>query len=467
MNRRTLLAGLAGTATASLAGCSLFEQEGPGGTRTVNPALEGTPTVTESVGWTVRVPGVQWFRRAGDRLTVIAGADEQARLLGLDVATGDEVWRHDLTQRPVLGVPRPDVVTAYEHEAGQLHVYEAADGTERWRADGAASYPIWWNSDLGVFAEFGDDPIQLTGRTTANGTARWERVVGRIEAQSENILLVRESESTQAPVEIGALDARTGDCRWTASLGFDTEPSAVADVVKETAVVLGADGTVVGLDLTDGRRRFRTHIDVPLTTSWSVVAERSLYLGYVPLSDDPDVDAGGLAKIDVADGAVSWSRTVTGPVTRPFRSTANRLYASRWETVDGPARLLAIDGATGETLWTHIATPLSFQAPRIVGRDDVLVALDQSGQRRWAAKPAVTDGLVRDQPPYSPRSRGVAVTEDATAVIGEGGLVSYDRESGDLRRRATTLGRVTVDRSRVIDATAYLRVGDRLHAIPV
>ncbi|WP_435066543.1 PQQ-binding-like beta-propeller repeat protein [Haloplanus sp. C73] len=163
-------------------------------------------------------------------------------LVALDAADGETVWRYDSSPTGVPAVHGSGLFVPLEERLAHLD----GDGAERWTADVDASHPA-----------------VADGRVVASG--REETV---------------------------ALDAATGERRWSASVDAETHP-----VVADGTVYLGAYGGVTALVLDDGSERWHVdrgggrHFSAPVVTPETVYAvERPVEVGDATFALDRAAD---------------------------------------------------------------------------------------------------------------------------------------------------------------------------------
>ncbi|WP_327053516.1 outer membrane protein assembly factor BamB family protein [Halomicrococcus gelatinilyticus] len=187
-----------------------------------------------------------------------------------------------------------------------------------------------------------------------------------------------------------ALDPSSAERRWRAG----SYPDPRRPVVAEDAVfVVSGRGRVRALDLNDGSELWRTTIREP-TVNAPAVANGRLYL----------TDRWNVYAFDTTTGARVWRRPTETPVGTPPVVAGRTLYVQT-ELSAGP--LLALDAATGETLWTapygnRNSTPVVAGDTLYLPSHYDLYALDiATGAERWrfeaagsVSTPVVADGRV-------------------------------------------------------------------------
>lgn len=339
-------------------------------------------------------------------------------------------------------------------------------------------------TETGTTESTEEEPTESEPEPQEPGNTRWER---RLRAPTETGVTVTGERALVGAADdrIRAFDAADGSVAWSATL--PSEPSGDVVVADGTAYGTTFRGTVA-VDASTGRERWRGGFGGRPTP---LVADGALYA--------PDNDE-MVRAVDVADGSVRWTFEAAGgnPLTpvlvdgtlvfgglEGFEWTdgSGRLYgldpetgAERWrrEFPDGPLgyesslaaldgtvflsvrgeRLLAVDPATGETVWERAdADDL-----RVV--DGRLLVLGQLGERdpgsgewRWR----LDDGRVRQLSYDASRAQvvGYDVEGDAVQVVdpAAGSRVrGYEYEAADYVTGVEVVGDTAV----VADGT-YVR----------
>ncbi len=259
-----------------------------------------------------------------------------------------------------------------------------------------------------------------------------ECLVGnRTPALASGLLLL----TCDAP-KLVALDARTGEVRWTAELaGSGLLTPSVADGVA----YVGTSGkTFDAIELATGKSRWSVPLD---TIRWSAIADGRVYVG---------VTDGRYVGLDPADGSIDW--TWTSPIADDdlvgtvLDGTAYLSGTSNW--------LYAVNLADASTAWSIRGTADRFTVPAVtddsvvVGSQPVapMVAFDRAtGKERWrysgesgdqVAPASIADGIV-----YAPS------TSD--------GFFAFDVASGDVLWRADT-GTVDGQAPAIVGSVVYV-----------
>lgn len=262
--------------------------------------------------------GATWAPVAADPIVVLTGGTE---LVGLDGASGEEVWRTDLGAAVAVQPVRCGAVVVVALAGGSVEAVEAATGTLRWR--------------------------HHLGAPPAAGLAGWEErvVVG-------------------AGAAVVAIDTADGRRRWATKL-----PTAPVQLCRAGGhlVVATAGGTLHGLDLGRGRQRWWLRTG-PAADPPPCAVDDAVWL----------VAGGGrLARLASGTGAVT-ATVAPGLVIAGMAAHRQRLLV----TTAGPPRLLAL-GADGELRWAR-ELPAVCPAPAVVG-DRVAVVEPSGALRWFAA----------------------------------------------------------------------------------
>jgi eukaryotic-like serine/threonine-protein kinase len=188
-----------------------------------------------------------------------------------------------------------------------------------------------------------------------------------------------------------ALDARSGRERWRFRTGgrLRARPALVAS----SLYVQSDDGWLYRLDANRGTRRWRVRVmpdsvvRVPIDQPGSrydfyasavTAANGSLFVG---------THAGRVLALDPATGETLWEATTGGPVLSAPGVAGGRVFVGSYD-----GRVYAFDAFDGHALWTHdtgapvTSTPVPEQGVVVVGsRSYDLFGLDAaSGDVRWA-----------------------------------------------------------------------------------
>ncbi|HKY67533.1 MAG TPA: PQQ-binding-like beta-propeller repeat protein, partial [Acidimicrobiales bacterium] len=191
---------------------------------------------------------------------------------------------------------------------------------------------------------------------------------------------------------VRALDAATGDERWTHDLGGGYVGGALA-VGDDHAYVGTFDARIVALDRTTGEPAWETDLDAhpkavvfgsPVTADGLVLAGVGSYEVFAP--GDPPTFRGSVVALDAATGDEAWRFAVTdeaageGPGVSVWSSPAvdldrGALYIGTGQAYSQPAparsdSLLALDLATGRELWhTQFTAGDAWSIAETTGKD--------------------------------------------------------------------------------------------------
>ncbi len=255
---------------------------------------------------------------------------------------GDVRWEATVTDatRGVHGTPAVANGVAYVGAYdGALSAWDLDAGDRRWRtplADAIGSSPVYYNGVCYIAVEFSTPSGSVAAVDAATGEERWT-----------------DSRPTDHPHSTIAIDRRAGRLvvgsndgvcyAWTfpeleRTWTFPTDgaikgPVATADGL---AVFGSWDGTVYAVDLADGTERwsFATDADV---MSAPAVADGDVYVG----SHDRHVYA-----LNAATGTERWRFDADGWVIGAVTRTPEHVLAGSYNS-----RLYAIDARSGEEAW--------------------------------------------------------------------------------------------------------------------
>ncbi|MEZ3116977.1 hypothetical protein RYH80_13765 [Halobaculum sp. MBLA0147] len=521
MRRRALLraGGLAGL--ASLAGCTgLLGGAAPdgGGTPTVNPALDGSPTPQDGVAWSVAAPDLDRLYTDGAGHFVLASAtDGRYRHRAVDARTGERVWAFDLPDDRFVS-PRGGVLVAdsgFGDETDTVRVFDPENGTELWRRERSTHVETVVEGTVVLVPSRDETPEEpvVVGVDARSGEESWRlreprEVVWRAEATA-TVVTLADASAPRAPLsaaatetrsatpktdstatepettssatptgtetgfgedgetELRARDPRTGRLLWATRLPDGTTDARVTAPTAETLLVWGGDRVVV-VDAETGRVRGRGTVPAQVDGYGGHVADGHLVTGDWEYRDATEPPA-TVVFLSLADAAV---RTVTTPAVR--EAAVGGAVADRGvvTTVGRPGEATVVCRDTdGDERWRRSGVALAAtEAGPVLGIDGAVLAVDWDGTERWR------DDLPFDEPfrTYTAapeRVEGVFVyaADERVVAHAETGVVSWTLTDGT--RRTLVTGLTPADREdahrRWTTDVAAATLGDRLVGIPL
>jgi len=255
---------------------------------------------------------------------------------------GDVRWEATVTDatRGIHGTPAVANGVAYVGAYdGALSAWDLDSGQRRWRTplgDAIGSSPVYYNGVCYIAVEFSTPSGSVEAVDAATGEVRWT-----------------DSRPTDHPHSTVAIDrdagrlvvgSNDGVCyAWTfpgleRAWTFATEGAIKGPVTTTDGLaVFGSwDSTVYGVDLADGTERwsFAAEADV---MSAPAIADGTVYVG----SHDRNVYA-----LDAASGTEQWRFDANGWVIGAVTRTREHVLAGSYD-----GRLYAIDAASGEQSW--------------------------------------------------------------------------------------------------------------------
>jgi len=280
---------------------------------------------------------------AGDQVYLTTGAG----VFALALRDGTERWRvSDLTPAttasttgtgdelapPVVGDGRVYLAT----DAGVVALH-TDDGSTAWRATDAAATGVPSTSGDTLLVPTADG---LAGIGVSDGRRRWTTDVdATLPAVVDETVVVAGDETV-------ALDATTGDRRWSAPVRTETHPVAV-----DGTVYLGTYEGIVALDLDDGRERWRVDRGSGRTFSAPIITPETIYAVERP-GEAPDAT---FALDRTGDGPPDprWCSYVgEGAVTAAAGGHALAVQSGPSDR-RAPPRLVAFTERFGEATWGY------------------------------------------------------------------------------------------------------------------
>jgi outer membrane protein assembly factor BamB len=303
-------------------------------------------------------------------------------------------------------------------------------------------------------------PHQIASEPTkATPTAVWTHAVdgwGEPAVDGDSIYLLTREHA------VAAVDATTGAVRWRVTTGGGGDGILGSAIHAAGDVVVAADGDLIGLDRRDGRSR------------WRFAGGGGGAIGpFLGSADSTAVLVGSadgrLFSLERATGRVRWTRRVGGSTVIVFApARAERSVVTAYRSRDGkPAGGVVALDESGRRRWEHRLPPAvaPIGAPAIVGTR-VAVAGSDGRIRTWdtdsgragpvlpAPAGVAVDGFCHVRPLVA--SRGLLISGSSIGVA-----VAHDIETGTERWRYVADQDVAILRLRTDGETIYASLTDR------
>lgn len=356
-------------------GDTVYVQEGSGVVVAVNRRNGVVRWRSKAYGFNIGPFGVAV---ADGRLFALAGA---TGVVALDAESGDELWVHQVTSTPSMGIDIQPVVfdglvivstvpislrgIYAPGDRGIVHALDAATGEQRWTFD-TVKGDLWSHPEVNSGGGAWYPPaIDTARRLVLVGVANPAPFPGTAEYPNGSS---RPGPNLYTDSAV-ALDLDTGALRWYHQVHphdlFDRDlvHTLIAHPTPETSVVVatGKGGIVVGLDPTTGERLWSTPVGKHRNDDRSELAG--------PTSVLPGTYGGVLTPPATADGIV-YVASVNAATTLSPAETA--YFGSELGTDDGV--VTAIEAEHGRVRW-KTRVPGDPLGGAIVVNDLVLTAL--------------------------------------------------------------------------------------------
>jgi outer membrane protein assembly factor BamB len=285
------------------------------------PAVAMVAGQDEDPGSEDQAPG----RETGVVVTFEGTGADDSRVLGLNLATGEELWRLDLNQ-PVVAAPTVDGDVAYVCGRDRIvYALDAATGEVRWRSAPFA-HPIQASPAAGggtvfvVAEDPGSGETQLSALAATTGKRRW--------SFAPDGLAVGSTAPTVAGgrVYVGfgdftvrALDARTGDEVWAAPIRAGFSPASAPALSGPSLFVSDERGSLYRLDVRTGQRVWEFQFDAEQVASAPLVDGDVVLLG---LQD------GQVGAVEVSSGDLVSSLDLGAAPVGAFAPAGSLMLAS-------------------------------------------------------------------------------------------------------------------------------------------
>jgi outer membrane protein assembly factor BamB len=398
----------------------------------------------------------------------VYSADPTGTVYARDARTGMLRWSF-ATEKMLTALPTVADGTVFlagtDHT---LYILSAASGAKRWtiQLDEAidagpsiAGGVAYVGTRAGTLYAIGGTP-DVAAPTSAPpvGPTKTSQDTGAVPRGTPELAwrasVVNASESSPAVVggvayvvdvtgDLVALDATTGTERWRYRHG----PGGCSDVAVVAGMAYAGclDSFVYALDAATGQPRWSYDVNMPVDTA--VVVDGVVYAGTTRIGS-----AGAVVAIDAATGQERWRIATAGDVGS-VAVTGGVVYAAA-----SPANstLLALDDATGKTLWSRDLPGCVCAAPAVgdgvlfVGSPDGVFAVDMAnGDLRWRFAPA-DDARLQ----WTPAVAGDLVYASGSAPD----IYALDAATGAERWHAaiSALGSLPVSPPTVADGMVYV-----------
>lgn len=340
LSRRSLLAGIGGTAAATSAPTAA-ESSGDWPTLQGNPGRRGRtsaslPTSTPSTRWEAKVGDKIYAGGSvsGDRAYVVSYDGE---LAALKLSDGTVEWRTEVPKGGYYPVTiAGDTLVLSTARDEQLLALRAGDGEPKWSYD--RGHPN--NASPAVHDEtiFTVDGQELVARTVDTGSEQWRtnvrsNVEQPVAYASDSVVI-----STNL-TELIAVDASSGTERWSVTTAA---PAANAPTIVDGEVYAGIgsiSGRILSVSLVDGTERW--HTDLPAVPHGSVaVGENTVY---VPVTAE---EISEVYALDRDVGTVQWKHRIETSVFGSPLLADGHLYFG-----DSKGRCHCLGANSGEVQW--------------------------------------------------------------------------------------------------------------------
>jgi outer membrane protein assembly factor BamB len=368
------------------------------------------------------------------------------------------VWQHEL--RFVTQPPRVGNGLVYAFVGNDVAALDAGTGELRWRyvAPSSSATALTLGCPCATTtADFtGKEVYVLAGANelraldARTGQARWTQQLGQAittpTVSADGVVVLGTTEPTG--FALYGLDERTGAGRWKLPVARRLIPWAALD--GSTVLVATSDQRLLAVDAPTGRLLWTTTLPPgPALPPPDRVGRGALALG----AD------GGVRLVDTATGGERWSAPLKDWPGAPLH-TAARVFAA---TISG--QLVALDEQTGQRLWT-VETARSLYSGALAFGEGALYA-PSLGHDIVAVE--ATDGQVRWTRPVGELLAAPAVDQGVLlAGTADGDLVVLAAASGEEWARlpvGETIRFSPVVRDGLVYVVADRREGSRLLAL--
>lgn len=368
-------------------------------------------------------PDHPWWLEVTPRRILARDAET---LVALSRSTGDVAWRHELDARRGLGhwSIGDEVVTL---EAGlATRALALSDGRERWSQDGTQlAYSNWRDRSGTIHTVQVDDGRSVLASRRTDGTVRWRHTIEDVDEPRHRFplevtelgpLAFLTLDGREHELVTVALDGSDGSERWRRLDSRPLHASAEVVIVMEvdrdvqengdSVSVSESPSDVVGLDVTDGRERWR-HESAGGQPQFAIEEDILVTMG-------PD----GMTGFDTVTGEQRWHATT--------HQHERLLHPASWWGDPSPpgdsilsfvpreSLVVARDPRTGRTLWRTQLDQLVGHVSQVEG-----AVIAQAGE-----------GTFIHLDPASGEVRGTVIVESDGQPMLAAGNVLVDQDGG-------------------------------------
>jgi outer membrane protein assembly factor BamB len=294
---------------------------------------------------------------------------------------------------------RPDVST--------LVAVSLASRTELWRTPLRATSRSGVTID-GTNAFVGDQDGTVYAVSLESGTITWSAEMdGRVDsavavADAQLVAVARNTDTAQ--VVVAAFDEATGERSWPAQAIQANSTAGTAPSAGGGSLFIGsADRRVRALDTDSGTERWATLVLSLFSPATSLAFDdESVFAADI---------AGGLYRLDAADGGRRWSYHLNEVVLR-----SSPVVSGSWVLLGlGDGRLVAVDVASGHLVWE--SAPSAGLVGTIALSSDAVIAVKGGRNAGLIAFEHDPQGALVDVPSPTQLEGGTTLTRWALAAV--------------------------------------------------
>jgi outer membrane protein assembly factor BamB len=270
------------------------------------------------------------------------GSAQTSSLVAVRASDGHILWKAPMPN-PAFTIASDGVVVIAQAKADGLFALDATTGALRWRLDEPATDPVYVRDGL-VVATITDAQGQgahLAVYQEADGKPLWQLIYAAVAGINQGAVYTSESN------EILAYAARTGKELW------HSENAGNLVSVNDQSVLVSGPQFVASLDAATGR----TLWDVPVTfDGWQGIVQTPT-LAYGTHQD-------AVIALRPANGSQAWLGEFPGYTVTQITEVQGVIFTMLAGAPESstPARVAALDGATGRVYWQRDIQEILFLA---------------------------------------------------------------------------------------------------------
>jgi outer membrane protein assembly factor BamB len=281
---------------------------------------------------------------------------DEGQVEAIDQYSGKRVWRQKLREPPAGSPIVVGESLLLWTRDGELFVLDARRGGALSRVDVGyrpTGAPALVGHRAFVAADLPEGPALLAVDTDGDpSTPIWRYTGADATALGRTLAAPAAGGGAVVVADAGgavhAVDAETGEARWTAKLGDGCPIHGSPSVAMESVFVANRDGLCARLDLASGERKgwAATRVAPPVYSSMAVMGRTAYLTSHAGIVYGFDARTGGELSATEVPRCAGWNSGLTSCVATPdyvfFGASSERVFAYH-RASDWPSQVMQVD----------------------------------------------------------------------------------------------------------------------------